>query len=33
VDYASAVLRMHDGLPKLQDFPAEKGGSGELLPE
>ena len=33
VNYASTVLRMTDGLPKLKDFPAELGGSGELLPE
>ena len=33
LNYASAVLRMADGLPKLRDFPAEAGGSGELLPE
>jgi hypothetical protein len=24
---------MHDGLPKLKDFPAEFGGSGEVVPE
>ena len=33
VNYESTVLRMHDGLPKQKDFPAEMGGSGELLPE
>lgn len=33
VNYASAVLRIKDGLPKLSDFPAEMGGSGETLPE
>ena len=33
VNYASTVLRMKDGLPKLKDFPAELGGSGEPLPE
>lgn len=33
VNYADTVLRMHDGLPKLRDFPAELGGSGELMPE
>jgi len=27
------VLPMKDGLPKLKDFPAELGGSGEQLPE
>jgi hypothetical protein len=27
------VLPMKDGLPKLKDFPAEIGGSGETLPE
>jgi hypothetical protein len=24
---------MHDGLPKLRDFPVEFGGSGETVPE
>lgn len=33
VNYASAVLRIKDGLPKLKDFPAEMGGSGETVPE
>ena len=33
VYYSKAVLRVPDGLPKLRDFPAEMGGSGELLPE
>jgi hypothetical protein len=33
VNYAETVLRMRDGLPKLKDFPAELGGSGEALPE
>jgi hypothetical protein len=33
VNYASATLRLHDGLPKLKDFPAEMGGSGETMPE
>lgn len=33
VNYESTVLRMKDGLPKLKDFPAEMGGSGESLPE
>jgi hypothetical protein len=27
------VLRIRDGLPKLKDFPAEFGGSGEMMPE
>ena len=27
------VLPMRDGLPKLKDFPAEFGGSGEMMPE
>ncbi|WP_158884208.1 GFA family protein [Rhodanobacter sp. L36] len=31
VNYAETVLRMHDGLPKLKDFPAEFGGSGETM--
>lgn len=33
VNYAETVLPMRDGLPKLKDFPAEFGGSGELLKE
>jgi hypothetical protein len=33
VNYSETVLRMKDGLPKLKDFPAELGGSGEALPE
>jgi hypothetical protein len=27
------VLPMRDGLPKLKDFPAELGGSGQAVPE
>lgn len=33
VHYAQAVLRIPDGLPKLRDFPAEMGGSGETMAE
>ena len=33
VNYAETVLPMHDGLPKLKDFPAEFGGSGETVLE
>ena len=33
VNYAETVLPMKDGLPKLKDFPAEFGGSGDILPE
>lgn len=33
VNYAESVLKMKDGLPKLKDFPAELGGSGESVPE
>jgi hypothetical protein len=33
VNYQETVLRMRDGLPKLKDFPAEMGGSGDVLPE
>jgi hypothetical protein len=33
VNYADSVLKMQDGLPKLRDFPAELGGSGETMPE
>ncbi|MFT3925738.1 MAG: GFA family protein [Myxococcales bacterium] len=33
VNYAETVLRLHDGLPKQKDFPAELGGSGVTLAE
>jgi len=33
VNYAEAMLPMRDGLPKLKDFPAEFGGSGEMMVE
>ena len=33
VNYADTVLPMKDGLPKLKDFPAELGGSGEMIAE
>jgi len=33
VNYAQTVLPMKDGLPKLRDFPAEMGGSGEIVAE
>lgn len=33
VNYQETVLRIKDGLPKLRDFPAEMGGSGENLEE
>lgn len=33
INYAETVLPMRDGLPKLKDFPAEFGGSGETMPE
>ena len=33
VNYAETVLPMKDGLPKLHDFPAEFGGSGEVMAE
>jgi hypothetical protein len=33
VNYAETVLPMKDGLPKMKDFPAEMGGSGESVPE
>jgi hypothetical protein len=33
VNYAETVLPMRDGLPKLKDFPAELGGSGEAIAE
>lgn len=33
LNYAECVLPIRDGLPKLKDFPAEAGGSGETVPE
>jgi hypothetical protein len=33
VNYSESVLPIRDGLPKFRDFPAEFGGSGELIPE
>jgi hypothetical protein len=33
INYAETVLPMRDGLPKLKDFPAEFGGSGEIIAE
>ena len=33
VNYESTVLPIHDGLPKLKDFPEELGGSGETVAE
>ena len=33
VNYAETVLPIRDGLPKLKDFPAELGGSGQMMPE
>ena len=33
VNYQESRLRLHDGLPKLRDFPKEMGGSGIVLPE
>jgi hypothetical protein len=33
VNYAETVLPMRDGLPKMKDFPAEFGGSGEVVTE
>jgi len=32
-NYASSVLQMKDGLPKFHDFPAELGGSGDMVSE
>jgi hypothetical protein len=31
VNYQETKLRMHDGLPKMRDFPKEMGGSGIVL--
>ena len=33
VNYESAMRRIKDGLPKLNDFPAEMGGSSEITQE
>ena len=33
LNYAETVLPMRDGLPKLKDFPAEVGGSGQQIAE
>jgi hypothetical protein len=33
VNYAETVLPLHDGAPKLRDFPKELGGSGEMAAE
>jgi len=33
VNYAETVLPMRDGIPKLRDFPAQLGGSGEQMAE
>jgi len=33
INYGETVLPMRDGLPKFKDFPAEFGGSGDLIPE
>jgi hypothetical protein len=33
LNYAETVLPMKDGLPKLRDFPAAAGGSGQMMPE
>ena len=33
VNYSETVLRIKDGLPKMQDVPKEMGGSGVSLPE
>jgi hypothetical protein len=33
INYAETVLPIRDGLPKLKDFPAEFGGSGDLVDE
>jgi hypothetical protein len=33
VNYAESGFPMQDGLPKLKGFPAELGGSGDVVPE
>jgi hypothetical protein len=31
VQYASRVMDVNDGLPKFKDFPADFGGTGEMV--
>jgi hypothetical protein len=33
LNYSETILRVKDGLPKLEDFPAAIGGSGKEIPE
>ena len=33
LNYEETILAIRDGLPKLKDFPAHVGGSGETMPE
>ena len=33
VNYQEAVLRIHDGIEKQKDLPAEMGGSGRVVPD
>ncbi len=33
VNYPESALRIRDGLPKLRDFPADLGGTGEAVAE
>jgi hypothetical protein len=33
VNYGETALRLHDGLPKQKDYPAEMGGTGTLIAE
>lgn len=33
LNYSETVLRIKDGLPKLEDFPSAIGGSGKQIPE
>jgi len=33
LNYEDTILHVHDGLPKLKDFPEAIGGSGETMPE
>jgi hypothetical protein len=33
LNYAETILPIRDGLPKLKNFPAAIGGSGETVPE
>jgi hypothetical protein len=33
LNYVNTIMPMKDGLPKFKDFPADFGGSGEMVDE